>query len=67
MLAVQGIGRASLDLEHTVSRGETVLWTAKQRIVAVSIETNASLAWPDDIRAALTQHLETPHAHHLAT
>jgi 4-hydroxybenzoyl-CoA thioesterase len=66
-LAVLGIGRSSLDLGHTVSRGETVLWTAKHRIVAVSIDTNASLAWPDDIRAALTQQLETPHAHHPAT
>jgi hypothetical protein len=66
-LAVRAIGRSSLDLEHTVSARDTVLWTAKHRIVATSIETNASLAWPDDIRAALTQHLETPHAHHLAT
>ncbi len=66
-LAVRAIGRASLDLEHTVSARDTVLWTARHRIVAASIDTNASLAWPDDIRAALTQQLETPHAHHPAT
>jgi 4-hydroxybenzoyl-CoA thioesterase len=47
---------------------DTVLWTAKHRIVAVPRSTPMpQLAWPDDIRAALTQQLETPHAHHLAT
>lgn len=61
-LAVRAIGRSSLDLEHTVSARDIVLWTAKHRIVATSIDTNASTAWPDDIRAALTQQLETPHA-----
>ncbi len=66
-LAVRAVGRSSLDLEHTVSRGQTVLWTARHRIVATSLDTNTSLAWPEDIRAALTQHLETPHAHDPAT
>lgn len=66
-LAVRGIGRASLDLEHTVSTRGAVLWTARHRIVAASLDTNTSLAWPDDIRAALTQHLETSHAHDPAT
>jgi 4-hydroxybenzoyl-CoA thioesterase len=66
-LAVRAIGRSSLDLEHTVSRGDTVLWTARHRIVATSLDTNTSLAWPDDIRAALTHYLETAHAHHPAT
>lgn len=67
VLAVRAIGRSSLDLEHTVSRGETVLWTANHRIVATSLDTNTSIAWPDDIRAILKHHLETPHAHHPAT
>ncbi|MDI7864603.1 acyl-CoA thioesterase [Rhizobiaceae bacterium n13] len=66
-LAVRGIGRSSLDLEHTVSTRGTVLWTARHRIVATSLDTNTSLAWPDDVRAALTQHLETSHAHDPAT
>jgi 4-hydroxybenzoyl-CoA thioesterase len=66
-LAVHGIGRSSLDMEHTVSARGIVLWTAKHRIVATSLDTHASLAWPDDIRASLTHHLETPHAHHPAT
>lgn len=66
-LSVHAIGRSSLDLEHTVSRGDTVLWSARHRIVATSLDTNRSLAWPEDIRAALTHHLETPHAHDPAT
>ncbi|RVJ76511.1 acyl-CoA thioesterase [Sinorhizobium medicae] len=66
-LAVRGIGRASLDMEHTISARGSVLWTAKHRIVATSLDTHSSTAWPEDIRAALTQHLETPHAHDPAT
>ena len=66
-LAVRGIGRASLDMEHTVSAHGTVLWTAKHRIVATSLDTHGSIAWPDDIRAALSHHLEMPHAHDPAT
>ncbi|WP_077965838.1 acyl-CoA thioesterase [Ensifer adhaerens] len=66
-LKVVGIGRSSLDMEHTVSARGTVLWTAKQRVVATSLDTHASSAWPDDIRLALTQHLETTDAHHPAT
>lgn len=66
-LAVRGIGRSSLDMEHTVSARGIVLWTAEHRIVATSLDTHASVAWPDDIRAALIHHLETPHAHDPAT
>ena len=64
---VCGIGRSSLDLEHEVSAGGKVLWTARQRLVATSLETHQSQAWPDDIRAALEHHLETLHAHDPAT
>ncbi|KQY79005.1 4-hydroxybenzoyl-CoA thioesterase [Ensifer sp. Root142] len=66
-LAVRGVGRSSLDMEHTVSAKQIVLWTAKHRVVATSLANHFSLAWPDDIRAALTQHLETTNAHHPAT
>ncbi|MBB4566319.1 acyl-CoA thioesterase [Rhizobium leucaenae] len=67
MLAVRGIGRSSLDLEHQVSANGQVLWSAKHRVVATSIDTHKSIAWPDDIRAALTPHLEMTDAHHPAT
>ena len=66
-IRVEAIGRTSLDLAHSVSaRGDT-LWTARQRLVATSLETHKSCAWPDDIRAALTHHLETTNAHNPAT
>jgi 4-hydroxybenzoyl-CoA thioesterase len=32
-----------------------------------SLDTHQSLAWPDDIRAALTSHLEMTDAYHPAT
>jgi len=67
LLTVRGIGRSSLDLEHQVSANDHVLWTAKHRVVATSLDNHQSLAWPDDIRAALTSHLETTDAHHPAT
>ncbi|AVA22695.1 acyl-CoA thioesterase [Rhizobium sp. LEGMi198b] len=67
MVAVRGIGRSSLDLEHQVSANGQVLWTARHRVVSTSLDTHQSLAWPDDIRAALTSHLEMTDAHHPAT
>ncbi len=67
-VAVRGIGRSSLDLEHQVSANGQVLWTARHRVVSTSLDTHQSpLHWPDDIRAALTPHLETTDAHHPAT
>ena len=61
-LAVRGVGRSSLDLEHEVSAAGQLLWTARHRVVATSLETHTSLAWPDDLRAALETRLETVHA-----
>jgi 4-hydroxybenzoyl-CoA thioesterase len=62
-IAVRGIGRSSLDLEHEVSAAGKVLWTARQRVVATDLGIHQSLAWPDDIRAALNHHLEKTDAH----
>ncbi|WFU08055.1 thioesterase family protein [Rhizobium sp. CB3090] len=67
VVAVRGIGRSSLDLEYQVSANGQVLWTAWQRVVCTFLDTHQSLAWPDDIRAALTPHLEMTDAHHPAT
>jgi 4-hydroxybenzoyl-CoA thioesterase len=64
---VRGVGRSSLDLEHEVAAGGRVLWTARHRVVATSLETHLSHAWPDEIRAALNHHLETTDAHDPAT
>ena len=60
---VMRVGQSSLDLEHEVRVGDRLLWTARQRLVATSHETHKAIGWPDDIRAALEQHLETNHAH----
>jgi 4-hydroxybenzoyl-CoA thioesterase len=66
-VCVRAIGRSSVDLDYKVSaRGDT-LWTAKQRLVATSLDTHKAQAWPDDFRAALTNHLETDDAHNPAT
>lgn len=61
---VAKVGRSSLTLHHVVSHAGTSLWTATQVLVATSLDTNTSIAWPDDIRAALLRHVETSHAPH---
>ncbi|MBL0372794.1 acyl-CoA thioesterase [Rhizobium sp. KVB221] len=61
-IRVTRIGGSSLDLEHTVSANGNTLWSARQRLVATSLKTHKACAWPDDIRAALSHHLETNNA-----
>lgn len=65
-LKVVRIGAASLDLEHEIRSGGRLLWTARQRLVVTSHETHKAVSWPDDMRAALTKHLENDDAHHPA-
>ncbi|SRR5579859_939453 len=50
---IVALGSRSMTLEHFVTRDETLLWQATQVVVATSLDTHQSLAWPDDIRAAL--------------
>ncbi len=61
-LFVRRVGRSSLELEHKVSAAGTLLWSARHSVVATSLDTHKSLAWPDDIRAALEKRLETSDA-----
>lgn len=61
-LIVRGVGRSSLDLEHEISAAGQLLWSARHRVVATLLETHTSLAWPDDLRAALETRLETANA-----
>ena len=65
-LAVKRIGSKSVDLDHVVQREGTTLWQASQILVATSLDTHRSIAWPDDIRAALVSFQEAPHAHYPA-
>lgn len=57
-LRVEAVGRSSLRLAHVVRRGDTELWRATQVIVATSLETHRSMAWPEPIRRALTQAMD---------
>ena len=61
-LSVVGVGRSSLDFVHTASVEGQLLWRAEQRIVATSAQTHRACPWPDDLRAALTTHLEPANA-----
>jgi 4-hydroxybenzoyl-CoA thioesterase len=61
-LNVFSVGRCSLELEHMVHSNGTLLWSAKHTLVATSTDTHKACAWPDDIRAALSNHLEATHA-----
>jgi len=65
-LAVKRIGNKSVELNHSVRRGDTTLWQCAQTLVATSLDTHTSIAWPDDLRAALVSFQEAPHAHHPA-
>ncbi len=54
-----GLGRSSMDLEHAISCDGALLWSARQRIVATSLETHKAKAWPDDIRSKFASYLES--------
>jgi 4-hydroxybenzoyl-CoA thioesterase len=56
-LDIVAVGRSSLDLRHRVERRGEILWCAEQRIVATSLDTHRPVAWPDDIRTALSDRL----------
>lgn len=57
-LRVEAVGRSSLRLAHVVRRDDTELWRATQVIVATSLDTHRSQAWPDAIRRALTKAMD---------
>jgi 4-hydroxybenzoyl-CoA thioesterase len=62
-LQVKRIGSKSVELDHVVERGATTLWQCAQTLVVTSLDTHRSIAWPDDLRAALVSFQEAPHAH----
>jgi len=66
-LRVIRIGRSSLTMHHRVSRQGSLLWEATQVVVATTLETHRAIAWPDDLRAMLTTHLESDDARDPAT
>jgi 4-hydroxybenzoyl-CoA thioesterase len=52
-LAISELGARSMTIDYAVSRDGTPLWKATQVVVATSLETHKSIAWPDDMLAAL--------------
>src|SRR5262245_16563279 len=65
-LAIKRIGKKSIELDHLVWRDDTILWECAQILVATSLDTHKSIAWPEDLRTALTTFQEAPNAHHPA-
>lgn len=59
-IAVEKLGRSSLQLRHEFSGGDELRLRARQVLVCTSLETHRPMALPDDIRAALLPHLEAP-------
>jgi 4-hydroxybenzoyl-CoA thioesterase len=59
-LRVEKLGTKSLTLTHTVDRGQTRLWRARQVVVATSLDTHGAVDWPADLRSAVTSFMETP-------
>jgi 4-hydroxybenzoyl-CoA thioesterase len=66
-LSIKRIGSKSVELDHVVQRGATTLWQCAQTLVVTSLDSHRSIAWPDDLRAALVSFQEAPHAHRPAT
>jgi 4-hydroxybenzoyl-CoA thioesterase len=62
-LSIKRIGSKSVELDHVVQRGATTLWQCAQALVVTSLDSHRSIAWPDDLRAALVSFQEAPHAH----
>lgn len=52
-VVVTRVGRSSADLVYSVSARGHELWRAKQTIVFTSLDTHASLPWPEEIRRGL--------------
>ncbi|BAF89184.1 putative 4-hydroxybenzoyl CoA thioesterase [Azorhizobium caulinodans ORS 571] len=58
-VSIARLGGSSADLRHRVAVGERTVWTARQVLVATSLESHRAIRWPDDVRAGLAAHLET--------
>lgn len=58
-IVVARIGASSADIRYEVrARGER-LWSARQTIVLTELSTHKSAPWPADIRAGLSEFMET--------
>ena len=59
-LHVENIGRSVLVFQHHVfGLDHGIRWRARQHLVATSLATHRSTPWPDDVRQAVLQFMET--------
>jgi 4-hydroxybenzoyl-CoA thioesterase len=56
-LRIGRVGRASLHLAHVVLGADGMRWRARQILAATSLVDHHAIPWPDDVRAALVEHL----------
>jgi 4-hydroxybenzoyl-CoA thioesterase len=61
-LRITRLGRTSLEFSHLVTRGPETIWTSRQVLVAMDMQTGKARPWPDDVRAALQDFTERPDA-----
>lgn len=57
-LSVEKLGNSSLILRHVAQGKDRVRLRARQVIVATSLDTHGAIAWPQDIRHAITRFME---------
>ena len=59
-LHVESMGRSVLALRHHVfGPDRRIRWRARQHLVATSLATHRPTSWPDDVRQAIQQFMET--------
>lgn len=61
-LGIEKLGSASLILHHLAEGQGRVRFRARQVIVATSLDNHNSIAWPDDVRRAITRFMENDNA-----
>lgn len=57
-LSIEKLGNASLVLNHLASGKDKPRLSARQVIVATSLDNHKSIAWPDDVRGAIARFME---------
>lgn len=57
-LRIEKLGNSSLILRHVAQGGDRIRLRARQVIVATSLDTHGAIAWPQDVRHAITRFME---------
>ena len=59
-LRVEKLGKSSLVLAHVARCGDEIRFTARQVLVATSLDTHKAIPWPDGLRTAIEIFKERP-------